>query len=235
MKPKAILFDIDDTLCNTAQTKDNVYSELYHTNKKFKKIGEEEFKSVLKRISKEYYSEMVDYGFNAYSRAFIWYKLTKELEIYLKVDEILKLADDYWELALKGLDLYERVESTLPELNKKGLLVATATAGDYHSKTHKLKKLGIDKYFKYNFTTELVQKPKATGEIFRYIMSYLELEPKEIIMVGDKVTEDILPANKLGITTVQAMMRGDQEVGRVGDEKADFVINNFGEILNIVK
>ncbi|MBU0975916.1 MAG: HAD family hydrolase [Patescibacteria group bacterium] len=235
MKYKAVLFDVDDTLCKTAGTKGYVFDQLYRNHKIFHSVPIEKFRKILTESREKYFNKLISKGFNTYARIEFWFEIMKNLKIVVPVVELSEIVTEYWELTYEHVVPYPGLQEMLEELRKlDGIIIATLTAGDYYSKTEKLMKLGIEKYFDYNFVTELVQKPKTTGHIYQYVLDYLNLEPKEVLMVGDKPHEDIIPANKIGIDTVQVTIRGDFEVAAKGHAKPDFVTDNLKELIQII-
>lgn len=113
-------------------------------------------------------------------------------------------------------------------------MLGVVSGGDYISKTLKLEKLEVVDIFDYNFASELVQKEKTVQDIYEYIINYLEIPASQIIMVGDKIDQDIDIPKQVGITTVLAAMKYETLKG-IDISHADFVIKDLVEILDIVK
>ncbi len=62
-----------------------------------------------------------------------------------------------------------------------------------------LKKLGLDGLFTHVFSSCDCNKEKATGKLYKLLLKQLEVEPENIIMLGDNLWSDIFMArqNKL--------------------------------------
>ncbi|HQF36342.1 MAG TPA: HAD-IA family hydrolase [Candidatus Dojkabacteria bacterium] len=229
-----ILFDLDDTLCNSSHIREDVLKVMHESFKQFKQYSFEKFVANY-RDSLKYYKQITQKkGFNTYSRISLWENLFESLNIHLSISEINKLIDIYWQETYTNISLYPNVKETLKKLFNKDYIIAIVSGGDFYSKSQKLIKLGIDRYFSYIFSTDLVQKDKQTGAIYKHVLKTLNLKGSECIMVGDTIDQDIEPANKLGITTIQVTTRGDKPVGKKGTEKPDYIINNIKEISSII-
>ncbi|MDD3647425.1 MAG: HAD family hydrolase [Candidatus Dojkabacteria bacterium] len=236
MKYKALLFDVDDTLCQTAGTKSKVFDRIYHNHEVFHKVAIDEYRKILLTARDKYFDKLVNKGFNTYARIEFWFDIAKQLDIRIPIVELSEIVVEYWKLTYETIIPYEGLVEMLETLRKMpDLIIATLTAGDYYSKTEKLITLGIEEYFDYNFVTELVQKPKTDTAIYQYVLNYLELQPNEVLMIGDKPHEDIAPPNKVGIDTIQVTIRGDFQVSENGLLKPDFTANHLDKIVNIVK
>ncbi len=235
MKYKAVFFDIDDTICISKETKSLVYERLYELIPRLKNVSRDKFLSAVRKHKDEYFRKIKTRGFNTFARADIWLETSKDLDLDLSVGEIKNLIDNYWKYSVDLIKLYPGACEILEYLKNKELIIAALTGGDFYSKSMKLIRLGVEDHFDYIFSTDMVQKDKVSGDIYKYALSFLKLEAKEVIMIGDKVGQDIEPAKRLGIDTIQALMRGDQPVYKEGIKKPDFTINKLSEIKEIIK
>ena len=62
-----------------------------------------------------------------------------------------------------------------------------------------LKNTGINKYFRNFEVSESIGFEKPDARIFLYVMNMLEVSNEECIMIGDRIDNDIIPANNLNI------------------------------------
>ena len=81
---------------------------------------------------------------------------------------------------------------------------------------------------------EGVAKPDL--RIFQIALARADCKPEEAIMVGDRIDNDIIPANKIGMTTVWIK----QGFGRYAElkeieEHPDYTINNLNDLLNLLE
>ena len=81
---------------------------------------------------------------------------------------------------------------------------------------------------------EGVAKPDL--RIFQIALARAECKPEEAIMVGDRLDNDIIPANKIGMTTVWIKhgFGGYAELKEI-EEHPDYTINNLNDLLNLLE
>ena len=81
---------------------------------------------------------------------------------------------------------------------------------------------------------EGVAKPDL--RIFQIALARAECKPEEAIMVGDRIDNDIIPANKIGMTTVWIKhgFGGYAELKEI-EEHPDYTINNLNYLLNLLE
>ena len=65
-----------------------------------------------------------------------------------------------------------------------------------------LRIMGLEDYFDAVVTSVDVGHEKPDEQIYREALKRIRVEPKEAIMVGNRIKTDVLGANKLGITSV---------------------------------
>lgn len=111
-------------------------------------------------------------------------------DIYSKVKEIIR------NLAFHEVDIYENVQETLEALSQKYRL-AVVTKGDLTEQLTKYHKSGLAKYFHH---IEVV--PNKSPEDYLGVISKLDIEPSEVLMVGNSVKSDIAPIIEIGGTAV---------------------------------
>ena len=127
---------------------------------------------------------------------------------------------------------YPNVASTLKKLRARGLKLAIITDAPRFQAWSRLFGLKLEKYFDLVIALEDTGRKKPSRLPFKVALRKLGIEPEEAVMVGDSVERDVLGAGKLGMRTVLA------KYGQVWKEtkkgKADYEINDIGEILKIV-
>ena len=81
---------------------------------------------------------------------------------------------------------------------------------------------------------EGVAKPDL--RIFQIALDRANCKPEEAVMVGDRIDNDIIPANKIGMTTVWIKhgFGGYAELKEI-EEHPDYTINNLNDLLNLLE
>ena len=96
--------------------------------------------------------------------------------------------------------------------------------------------MGIEPYFEFVVGHEDTNKSKHTGLPLLLALEILRKEcpdiaNSEILMVGDSIEKDIVPAKELGLKT--ALAKYGQQTPEFGF--ADYELLEFKEIINIVQ
>ena len=81
---------------------------------------------------------------------------------------------------------------------------------------------------------EGVAKPDL--RIFQIALARADCKPEEAVMAGDRIDNDIIPANKIGMTTVWIKhgFGGYAELKEI-EEHPDYTINNLNDLLNLLE
>jgi putative hydrolase of the HAD superfamily len=131
-----------------------------------------------------------------------------------------------------ALVLYPHVNMALVELAKRGLLLAVVTDAPQRQAWLRLCHFNLHHLFDRVITYEDTGERKPSPAPFRVALEAFELEPHEVLMVGDWPERDMVGAAKVGIRTVFA--RYGDTFGTI-DSGADFEIDDISEVLDIVE
>ena len=128
---------------------------------------------------------------------------------------------------------YPEAEEVLRELSKYYQIgiIANQNLGS----EERLKKLGLLRYIDLVIASAEEGVAKPDLRIFQIALSRANCKPEEAVMVGDRLDNDIIPANKIGMTTVWIK----QGFGSFAEpteikEQPDNTINNLNELLNLL-
>ncbi len=153
--------------------------------------------------------------------------------------EILGADKQFFEMGIR--EIYENVSLELPIFPLTGAVEMLGTLGQQHQlalvtigrlplQMDKLKKAGIDSriFSKIIVTEERNKKPH-----YQIIVDELGYASTEVIVCGDRIPIDLVPARELGFKTVHMQWgRGLNYAGFKGD--VDYYITELKEIKNIV-
>jgi len=81
-------------------------------------------------------------------------------------------------------------------------------------------------------TAELMGKPSST--IFNYCLNKLELSPERVLMVGDKLEQDIYGCNAVGTATCLVLSGASHKADlKITDKKykPTFIIEHVGKLI----
>jgi phosphoglycolate phosphatase len=141
----------------------------------------------------------------------------------------------YLDAKNKRLKPYRNVKPTLKKLHNKGVFLAVVTDAPKTKAYQRLLSMKIEPYFRFVVGYEDTNTPKNTGLPLKLALETLKkqmpsISNTEILMVGDSVERDIVPAAGMGLQTALCMY--GQTTAQAGD--ADFLLNNFKDLLHDV-
>ena len=164
-------------------------------------------------------------------------------DFYNKMVEISKYNQSGYNKALEAYGLktvpwnsddefvYPEAEYCLRELSKcyNIGIIANQNLG---SKV-RLDKLGLLKHINIVVASAEEGVAKPDLRIFQIALDRANCKPEEAVMVGDRLDNDIIPANKIGMTTVWIRQGfGGLAKPKRAFEQPDLTINNLNELLN---
>lgn len=225
-KIRAILFDLDNTLID------------------FIRMKEESCRAAVKAMVS---SGLLMKEDQAYARLMKTY-FEVGIESNIAFSEFLKSVDQfdhkilaagintYLKTKNKFLKPYPNVKSVLGKLKRKGVILSILTDAPKTKAYQRLLGLGIEPYFKFVVGHEDTNNSKNTGLPLLLALEILRKEcpdiaNSEILMVGDSIEKDIVPAKKLALKT--ALAKYGQKTPEVGF--ADYQLSDFKEIIDIIE
>ncbi len=117
------------------------------------------------------------------------------------------------------------VVKTLADKYNLGLI-----ANQHKEMKNKLDEAGILKYFKHRDVSEEYGIEKPDPRFFEMVMKKVGVEPSNSVIVDDNLERSIVPAKKLGITTIWFK----QETREVSAGAADYTIASLNDLLRIL-
>ncbi len=219
---KAILFDLDNTLIDFMKMKrEAVRSAMKAMIKAGLKIDETEgYKKLMityMRLGIESQNAFQEFLKSEVGRI-------DEKMLAGAINAYLKTKDSF-------LKPYPNVKPMLRELKKMGIKLAIVTDAPKVKAYQRLLAMDIEKYFDFVIGFEDTEKKKKTEIPLKVAIEKLKLKPKEIMVVGDSIKRDVIPARKLDMISVFAKYGSSENVGKI---KPDFEINDFSEILKMI-
>ncbi|WP_079241258.1 HAD family hydrolase [Chryseobacterium indologenes] len=219
---KIIAFDADDTLW---------------INEPYYQKAEVEFCQLLENylpqhsISKELFeTEMNNLSLYGYGvKGFILCMIETASRIsagQLSLKTVNKIIEIGQDLLRMPIELLDGVEETLAQLNKNYKLIV-ATKGDLLDQERKLNNSGLQKYFHH---VEIMSNKKNND--YLKLMSKLECEAGDFLMIGNSINSDILPVLEVGAQAIHVPYHVTWEHEK-NDEKVK--PNNFLQIESLAQ
>ena len=146
----------------------------------------------------------------------------------INIETVLKKAQ--WVPAY--ITIYQDAAQVLEMLSKDNILGIIANQS---KQVHdRLSKYGILQYFKFVIVSCDVGCSKPDPKIFQMALSEIDKGIKDIWMIGDRIDNDVLPANKMGWKTVRVLQGSHRLQAPAGEkEKADYTVSHLSEVLSI--
>ena len=190
LKPQAILFDMDGVLIESL---DSWWLSLNDAFKAFnhKEISRDEF-------IEKYWGHDLSYNLDKMG---LDYKILNFCNVsYSNHTDSVKIFSDT-KTTLKNLRNY-----------KKGIITNTPK----NCANQVLKKHNLEKYFDVIVTVDEVTRGKPSPELVYKACKYLNVEPKDTILVGD-TDSDVLAGKAAGCIVVGKDIKGDYTIKKLSD------------------
>jgi|GEM_PF-1718004 len=152
-----------------------------------------------------------------------------------------ELEEDFWKEIYSRVNFIKNANEVLIYIKPRGYKIVAITNNKKERAVMSLARFGLIKFFDDIITSEEFGL-KSTTVPFRVAMERTGLKPEEVVMIGNHLFEDILPAKSLGIKTVLAKFEENFErvpkmdMGITESEiKADYVITDLIDIKGILE
>ena len=224
---KAIAFDWAHTLVDLGEEDDRPPLEKVFAFLKTKQIPLPDFEDCLEK-SRELFKPMIELSRVTHREA-RYEEVLQYLLSYFKIpwqgqvsfQEILQV---YYEEVYQERQVFPEVPAVLKQLSGVAMGIVSNTTNPVFMKEFELEGSGLKEYFDFAIYSSDVPFRKPHPSIFQLAISRFELEPEEILFVGDSLSADILGAQAVGMKAAwlnrkkeQAESGSDYELGSLED------------------
>jgi 2-phosphoglycolate phosphatase len=151
-----------------------------------------------------------------------------------KLEEGKRLFRDRYDQAhLSGTFLLPDAVQTLSALQSKGIRMSVASnkPSDYTRKI--LEHLNLQKFFTASFGPEQVKKTKPDPAMLQELMKRMNVEPAEVLYVGDMIM-DIQTARNAGVA-VAVIPSGGNSRDELASASPDYLLDDLEQLLSLFK
>jgi len=220
---KAVIFDLDNTLLDFMSVK--------------KKAVDAAILAMIEAGLHTSPEEAQDIIFNIYDNKGYEYQEVFDdflMEIHGKIDYKILASGivAYRKTKDASIILYPNVNSTLIKLAKAGYKLAVLSDAPSREAWVRLYSVNLHHLFDAVITHNDTRKFKPSPEPFNKAIELLDVDPQNIIMVGDWPDRDVVGGKLAGMKTAFAKY-GD--VFQTENSGADYDLNDISEIIDIVK
>ncbi|VVC06055.1 Glyceraldehyde 3-phosphate phosphatase [uncultured archaeon] len=218
---KAVLFDLDYTLCDADQYYLGAFRDVSnYIQEKHGLSNEEIYKFLVNRWREKTtsYSHLFD-------------DLLEHLNLHNEnVQTIIKIFNSH-ELDSE-FELYPDVIPTLRKLRSQGYKLGIVTDGNVERQMRKIQKLELEKLID-NVTYTKNTEPKPSSIPFETALGVIKIKPSSAIYVADNPFVDFKGAKTIGMKTARILRGMFADITL--NEHVDFTIEKLDEILKILK
>ncbi len=234
---KVLIFDLDDTLINYGGVTEKAWRL---TCQKLVQEYKVDFDAMM--IAEEIVKVNNSIWENESKRPkgnFSFYELRKSIvkealsHFDIDNDDMVEfLVSNYAICKHEAVYVFEDVFDTLNELKRRGYYIALLTNGDSESQREKLKRFHMEPLFDGIFIDGEQGVGKPEKEAYDNVLKKFQVQPYEACMIGDHYLWEVVAPKSYGLKAIW-VNRGELGVKGNEDIKADFVIQNIGELLDI--
>jgi len=134
----------------------------------------------------------------------------------------------------QDVTLMEGVEELIPKLAEKYILALAGNQPEFMR--DKLERTGLLKYFASTILSSELGIAKPDSRFFLEICGRIGVAPQCCCMIGDRLDNDIYPANVLGMRTIWLRMGPHaMQQPRIPEDVPDATIESMPEVLGIIE
>lgn len=220
-RPKAIIFDTDNTLYSYLPAHRAALKLVKSKAVELLGVGEEDFMKAFDASRKEVKDQLGPTA-SSHSRLLYFQKTIEHLGMGTKIFLTLDLEQTYWREFLAHARLFPGVKDFLMQLHKDKVKTANITDLTAQIQFRKMVYFDLDNLFDYVVTSEEAGSDKPSREPFQLALNKLNIDAKDIWVIGDDLQSDIYGGKKFGMATMQ-MNHSKTKVS----EDADVVFTSF--------
>jgi putative hydrolase of the HAD superfamily len=237
MLPKAIFFDMDDTLLDDNQATELGWQKACkHLSDKTGLFQSEDLFLRINTIRKRYWSDVKrnvpgDEGRTNYHHARMVIVRGALNELGCDNNNIAEeIVSTYSTLKQESIEFIPNAENTLRELKNNGIKLALITNGDSNEQRTKIERYGMERFFNTCLVEGELGYGKPDHRIYEVALNKLQVKPYETWMVGNDLYSDIAGAQRLGIYSAWCDF-GKKGLPEESKVKPDRIIHNLTELL----
>ncbi|MDO8428772.1 MAG: HAD-IIIA family hydrolase [Candidatus Diapherotrites archaeon] len=219
---KAVLFDLDNTLVDFVKMKHQA-SEAAVSAMVDAGLNIHEEKGIRKLFQM--------YKKHGFENQKIFNKFIKQEHGFVDYKLLANAIVAYRKVRASHVQPYPHTRQVLLNLRDQGIKIGIVSDAPKLQAWTRLVELNLQDFFNVVIAVGGTGKEKPNAIPFRQACQKLKIPASEILFVGDNPKRDIQGAQKVGMKTALAKY-GQFAFGK---SKADYVIKNINDILNIVK
>jgi len=230
---KAVIFDLDNTLCNSTVVIQNTLRGMFI---KHLKCFPDKSVNDLVLINVKTFEKLISDPNVPLSAAIIrvWFEVFEQLHVKPSLKIILKFIEYIRSKTNKKIRLIDGALELMKYLKSKDIRICVLTNGIFVDQANKLVKLKLDGFVDYLVTSDMCTADKPDPKAFKYLLNKIGISQDQILMIGDDLVADIKGANDLGIRTIY-FKNSSLANAAMESVKPDYIKTNYKDILRLAK
>ena len=210
--PKAIIFDMDDTILSNDVSAEKCWRQVCHDfNHRIEVADSEGLPSVILEVDRWFWSDPE----RSHRGGLDLLKSRKDVlslafDRYGIVDDLLleEMAASFHKLKMATIDIFPGALDALHALRKRGIRLGLITNGNAQGQRTKVKGTELEPLFESILIEGEFGVGKPDPRVFHHTLDQLQATPAQTWMVGDNLVNDIAGAQAVGIYGVWVDWRG---------------------------
>ena len=219
---KVIGFDLDDTLWAftpiilRAEKRLNKWLQENVPELKYDVVQMRELREELLLESPELGGQVTELRRRIIARAMLHSSISEA-----SVEELSSTAMEVFLTARNDIEFFEGALEAISLLSESYVLGALTNGNADVSR------LGLAPYFSFAFSAEQIGAPKPAPDLFTHALAHTDVDPHQMIYVGDDPVLDIDTANDLGLRTIWVNTKQKDKSGKTDP---DITIENIKDL-----
>lgn len=227
-----IIFDIDDTLYDQAQSFHKTVREMFS-----EPLSDEDVDK-LYRTSRNYSEVLFDQSERGEISQLQWQTgrvmaACKDFGIPIDFQKAVAFHEHYV-VEQNNISLFPKARELLDTLYEQRKQLAILTNGEAQHQKMKIDQLGLKKWFPIEniFISETIGHAKPKREVFDFVEKKLHLDKTKTVYVGDNYEKDIVGAKRAGWQAIW-MNHRNRELPKGASDQPDIEVKNAKELLKV--
>lgn len=227
-----ILFDFDDTICNTNECVEGALEYSFiELKKKYPNITLQEYIYANTVAFHDLFYENKIPVYRASS--VIWFRIMDKLGLDHDYVLIHKLQLKFNKYIRDNIQLNEGVKELMMFLKKKQLKIGILSNGLFNEKMEKYRKLRLHKFNIKIVASDIIGFEKPDPRAFEEILQKVDAVSTEVMFIGDTPNTDVIGSKNLNMIAVLFKTKG-KSYSQSDLSIADYNISNHAEVIDIL-
>ena len=235
--PKAILFDLDDTLLELGANSSRVWRVLSERHAAELNIDPEVLLTAIETARRWYWDDAARHQRGRLNQLVAMEEMVKLALEQLKIDAPHMpglYAQQFDEVLFELLRLFPGAVDVLEHLRAQGIKLGMITNGSQIRQRRKIEQFQLAPHFDYILVEEEFGAGKPDERVYHHMLAQLDVRAADTWMIGDKLHWDVLPPQRLGMVGIWVDLKGEG-VPTNSAEQPNYVVRNVIELRQILE